>query len=838
MTRARLSRILLRALLGLVLAGGILLAGLYAALHSPRVLNLIAHGFGYDLAVGRIALSPPFSASLSEVKLLRLADDRLLLTATSVTARSPLEMVLRGEVDTLVLQDPKFTYRVDGGAAAGTRRSRAGGWSPPRIRSLDIRNAQALITFAGKPGQVALTAANLRVRNLAPGTRGTAAFDAEYAVLLEEPQARATGRVKGTLQLEDVAPTPRGTGSLELTADSGSHAVGGGRVSLTGLTLAADVQYDQSQTFTLSRLRGNSRELGAIEGSARVTLRGETPWQARLSVTEVEFAQAFRVLQPFLPADYQGWTLQGRGAVETDLQGTYADGRPSFSGQVGFAFTRGGFSSPDGATAAQGMAGRLILKLRYAPADEKLAFELRSQGGGGEYLRGTYYNDFTGRTVSLESEGAVFLGARRYRASGTLDLFQTGAYRFHATGDAAESTLRLDAQGVSHARLLDVLLGEHLKTRSPGLGDLSVSGTSSLEATVRRRGGTTTIAGTYRVLDATLDAPAMSLAVRDLAMEVPFDLAYPSPDPAGARPGPPGHLSVRAVRWAPLEVADLRVPVIVAGNALEVPEAVTLPVLGGAIHLYGLRIDDLLSPARYQFGVKIDGVDLGELTRRVVGTEYAGTVYADLGSMTYEGGRVASEGRAAIIVFGGEIEVRNFFAENLWSASRKLGGDVVFERIDLEQVTSRIALGKVTGIIRGSLTGVVMEFGQPARFVLEVESVPVRGVPQRISTEAIQSISVLGTGAEGALNRGITRLFREYPYSEIGFRCVLHNDRFTVRGTIHEGGKEYLVRRGLLRGVDVVNQNPENVISFRDMQERLQRITRPAQVEPGGIRVQ
>ena len=34
----------------------------------------------------------------------------------------------------------------------------------------------------------------------------------------------------------------------------------------------------------------------------------------------------------------------------------------------------------------------------------------------------------------------------------------------------------------------------------------------------------------------------------------------------------------------------------------------------------------------------------------------------------------------------------------------------------------------------------------------------------------------------------------------------------------------FLVRRAFLRGVDVVNQNPDNVISFKDMTERFNRI--------------
>jgi len=38
--------------------------------------------------------------------------------------------------------------------------------------------------------------------------------------------------------------------------------------------------------------------------------------------------------------------------------------------------------------------------------------------------------------------------------------------------------------------------------------------------------------------------------------------------------------------------------------------------------------------------------------------------------------------------------------------------------------------------------------------------------------------------------------------------------------------------------VDVVNQNPENVISFKDMAERIRRISRTPQAGPGGIEVE
>jgi hypothetical protein len=245
-------------------------------------------------------------------------------------------------------------------------------------------------------------------------------------------------------------------------------------------------------------------------------------------------------------------------------------------------------------------------------------------------------------------------------------------------------------------------------------------------------------------------------------------------------------------------------------------------------------VDDVLSPTRYDFGVAMERVDLGRLTRRLLQTECPGLIDADLGHMTYQNNRLESKGRAVVRIFGGEVRITNFFAENVGSPARRIGADITFDHINLEEVTRKIAIGKMTGIVRGSLKNFVLEYGQPASFVLEVESVEAPGVEQRISTDAIQSISILGTGVGSVLNWGIARFFKNYPYSKIGLRCVLTNDQFSVNGTIHEGGKEYLVRRAFLRGVDVVNQNPDNVISFRDMEQRIQRIFRSTGQPPAG----
>jgi hypothetical protein len=40
-----------------------------------------------------------------------------------------------------------------------------------------------------------------------------------------------------------------------------------------------------------------------------------------------------------------------------------------------------------------------------------------------------------------------------------------------------------------------------------------------------------------------------------------------------------------------------------------------------------------------------------------------------------------------------------------------------------------------------------------------------------------------------------------------------------------EGGTEYLVKRGGISGVNIVNQNRDNRVSFRGMVKRIKRVT-------------
>src|SRR5262245_26281919 len=115
MTGAKPGRLILLGLIGVVAGGVMLLSALLAILHSPWALGRLARALGYEVRAQAISLSPTFSGSISGLSIKNTRDDGFALLAPNVTTKNSLESILRGEIETLVLQNPKFTLVVGAG---------------------------------------------------------------------------------------------------------------------------------------------------------------------------------------------------------------------------------------------------------------------------------------------------------------------------------------------------------------------------------------------------------------------------------------------------------------------------------------------------------------------------------------------------------------------------------------------------------------------------------------------------------------------------------------------------------------------------------------------------
>ncbi len=844
----------------LLLLGAAIWLALQSAFIVNRVASLAAPVLGYRVRVEAVSFSPNLRGKISGLVITPLNDKGPSVFCAHVEIKGALKNVISAEVEKLVLTGPKLSFRLD---ATRKKTDLSALEKLPPVRLLLIEQGDVDISYGTT--HVKLTGLVADVRNFSPQTGGSARFEAVVEASSQgDPGAAGRGRCKGKIDASGPLNNPKAKGSAELLVESaslgtasvqdlslssvfdldakrivlepvtvnvGSLVMKGQerKASVEGYTLGARVSYEfESTRIALESVRGKAPGVGTFTAAFQGALKGDVPWKASLEAPSVDFTQFFTNVKPFLPEEYRTWSIQGLGVLQMSGEGGPGS---TWMADVKLTFREGGFKSGDASKAGQRITGSVTLKLRSGPENKKTRFDLAADAGDGELLWGKYYRNFKGEQIKVASQGSYSADVSpSFDGSGSLDLFGSGQYSFSGQIGVEESFLKASGKHLSHQRLFVILLQDYLHESYPLLSSLEAAGQSDFDIQARVKEGHTFLEGVLRVYDTALNIPGL-FSVSGLTLSLPFDLVYPSaPSTAEPKEREEALLTIKRLQKGQVLIEDLSIPFIVSQNSLRLLKAIDLNVYGGELRLPRLEGHDLFSPEPIlTLAMSLDHLDLGLLTEDLAGTQVPGAINADFSGITYRRGRWVTKGQLRTDVFGGSVEVTNLFAENPFSKARKVGFDLFFRDIDLEKVTGKVALGKMTGIIKGSIANFVMEYGQPARFFLDAESDPTKKVSQVISVAAVENLSILGTGSgaiSSVLNSGVNRFFKEYPYSRIGILCTLENDTFSVRGKIREGGQEYLVRRGWLRGIDVIIQNPDNSISFGDMEERIGRIFR------------
>jgi len=167
----------------------------------------------------------------------------------------------------------------------------------------------------------------------------------------------------------------------------------------------------------------------------------------------------------------------------------------------------------------------------------------------------------------------------------------------------------------------------------------------------------------------------------------------------------------------------------------------------------------------------------------------------------------------------GQLEI-----EDPFSSVPAIKLDARFQDIQLEQASETFAFGRISGILEGTVSDLVLANKQPSQFRADLHSVEKAGFSQRISVESLNKITVLSSGNDaGALYGGIAGFFDNFRYSKLGFRATLKNDKLTLRGVESRDGQEYLVVGSLIPpAVNVISHTQE--IAFSELLSRLERI--------------
>ncbi|SKA73683.1 hypothetical protein SAMN02745704_00513 [Paucidesulfovibrio gracilis DSM 16080] len=597
-------------------------------------------------------------------------------------------------------------------------------------------------------------------------------------------------------------------GRLTPRADQGWHAHDL-RVSLPGATLAGEAHIEPDGTVR-TVLQAGGMDLERI-GPVLGTLAG-----------------------------LDGLTAQGRAGLSVSVE----MGAETITGDVRLHWREAAYMSGDAQYMAQGLEGSLRLRSRLSMKTLRRWVNADLRLDGGELLFGPTYLDLAGHPLRFTGN-ANQIGADRFKdLQARLDWQGYGTVEAEgdlwAHGPLSEWRCRagLDVEdlnlGPVFASFVSTPMGlTRWQGENAGLG-----GTGHLTLSLYSDGTRADLEGRMRLVDASLRSAEGGVDVRGANLDLPVRYRLKGeasmPGVSELDPEETGALRVGHLHTPWSERENLAFRLALVPNRLYWLDPVAIPLFGGRIRLEDLQWDRPLSRS-FKFGVNASfrGIDLAQWSRE--GVPLRGVLEGDLGRITATRHRISIPGAIRGTFFQGRLRADRLFMDWPFEARRQFGGEVSVRGMDLESLSGALGVGRVTGLLDLDLQDFLFAFGQPAQFTLTAQTSGEGDFEKSVSLKAVNSLSVIGTGSGlGDVGVGLfASFFEEFSYARIGFQCILNNDRFQVRGLIREGGVEYLIKKPFLTGINVVNGNPENFISFADMLERMQRVVKgSAQAAP------
>jgi hypothetical protein len=595
----------------------------------------------------------------------------------------------------------------------------------------------------------------------------------------------------------------------------------------------------------------------SLRGAAEADLELKGPWDAvaikgtaRMNGAELKSAtfalEELNLIAPFewinsslsagnVQAQAKSLTLARNGiklaADELKLDGSLQS-KPNepLKTSTRFRLARGRYSTPDGSKMGENLTLRgsfdaIARENRLLTVSGSLVFEQ------GETLWGKFFGDLKSPKPSLDFD-ADYLAAsdelqlRRLNLSlATIGTVEIKGNVQQVSHQPALRTL-IDANDVQPAGVFEFFIREMLHRSYPILDQMTVGGRMDLTARVNGTLDRLSVEGQLQVRGGNLGITSNQWHVGPINLALPFRVQWPAATAQqNVKSVPNGVLGLDSLRLGSETVPGFKTPVSLGNNRLTFNQPIRLAIYGGTVEIRNLVWSDLIKdPQAFSLSVETKDLQLKKLTEALGWYRFGGTLSGSIPKMELAANVLRSEGRIQIEVFGGDVQLSKTEIENPFSSLPAIKLDARFQNIDLEQASETFEFGRISGILEGTVSDLIITNGQPAQLRADVHTVERPGSSQWISVEALNKITVLSSGGDGSLvYGGIAGLFDNFRYSKMGFKASLRNDKLTLRGIESRDGKEFLVVGSLLPPtVNVISHTQQ--IGFRDLLKRLEQI--------------
>jgi hypothetical protein len=629
-------------------------------------------------------------------------------------------------------------------------------------------------------------------------------------------------------QIQNVAlslPEARiGTGRTEVLLNAVRSEIHAGTINLEKGVFT--VQDGEIQTSLLRNLRLSVKR---DEGETELDVRGE-------DTHLLESAHALKWIGP-------EWQFSGRDSFQARLTLQDNGGWKAFSQILldGSRFENAGLD----------WAGENISMVLSLASDGHLdnptaSWKTSLEMSKGEILLERFYLDMGKNGFTLSGDGVYDYARKSFRLSGLQtglkDLVTLNAQgTLSASSDSLATVLEVNIPKTEVEPLFRQFVLEPFRQEKAFLANLDVKGSISAELELRSRRGNLVVKGRCRWDEGSVDSVARALSVQGIQLDLPFWLHGMG---TGEKAGPAlkskhrparqrasvreetlrGSLRIESAAFPMLPTQSFTFHLEARPNQLSSPSSTRMKIPGGEIEWGPFLLSDPLSPAfSLVTSLHVNDVQLDQILAKAWERPLRGSARGRLDPIEISGDEINSKGKIEADVFGGTMSIMNPGAYGIFSIAPVLYLDAQWEGLLLGELTEGTPFGKVEGVLKGHARGIEVSGREPQKFDLFLETVPQEGVPQTISTKAVDNISQIG-GGQSALTGVFASFFKEFPYEKIGIHASLENDLFRINGTIKEGGAEHFVKRGGFSGVNVINQNPDNLISFKDMVKRVKRV--------------
>jgi hypothetical protein len=610
---------------------------------------------------------------------------------------------------------------------------------------------------------------------------------------------------------------------IDLTVDL--PVVTAGLPGLAGFdtSAAATIEADLHRlSLGLTSFEIDAGRLGRVTGHGRWSAG---IWSAELAVSDVGLDHWLQLLPSEMRPDGLVNILGTGTAPDLTIKGR--DDALTAEGLVTLGDV--GYSSDDGTRVVEGLSLRSQVGLTVEMGSTA---RLQAQGSlaGPLLLWDTVFADLSERRAGLNLTAELALASDRQDRIWSVQMdssFDPGASLSLALSGGADRQPRWqgELQIADLESSFETWVRESLQGSVPAIEPLLLRGAAS----ARLAGTRSSVSGRLELDRLTISGVGGTFELDELSLQLPLDLSWRR-DTEGrlqisGTPGQ-GRLRFTSLTAGGLTMPATSVPLVMSGDTITAGDRLSLPLLGGEVHLDQLTMAELLGAnRRLETAVRLDRISLAAISQALDIVPLDGELQGAFSKILLTGSNLWVEGDGRLSLFGGTVTVSDISGSNILSRFPRLQVSSRFSDIDLAQLTCTFDFGEMSGVVQGEINDCELFLGIPVRCSGRVETVPTPGVKQTISLKAVNNIAIIGTGGEvSLLDRGIHRFLRRYSYQRIGFEMDLDQDRFLLRGLEQRGDKELFLRGRAPFRIDVVNMQPGATVSFQTMLERLRNL--------------